>query len=92
MNINIILIIILCIIFFNQNKIINIVEKYTANNIEKYTAIIVEPRKHKALELVLTNFLENLDDRWNFIIFHGLENEIYIKNIIQNKPQNNRIK
>ena len=100
MNINIILIIILCIIFFNQNKIINIVEKYTANNVEKYTAnivekytaIIVEPRKHKALELVLTNFLENLDDRWNFIIFHGLENEIYIKNIIQNKPQNNRIK
>ena len=30
----------------------------------KYTAIIVEPRKHKALELVLTNFLKNLNDYW----------------------------
>ena len=29
------------------------------NNSSIYTAIIVEPRKHKALEFVLKNFLEN---------------------------------
>ena len=30
----------------------------------KYTAIIVEPRKHIALEFVLNNFLENLNNDW----------------------------
>ena len=33
-------------------------------NNAKYTAIIIEPRTHKALEFVLNNFLENLNDDW----------------------------
>jgi len=48
----------------------------------KYTAIIVEPRCHKALSFVLQNFFENLSDEWGFIIFHGTKNEQYVKNII----------
>jgi hypothetical protein len=48
----------------------------------KYTAIIVEPRCHKALSFVLQNFFENLSDEWGFIIFHGTNNEEYVKNII----------
>ena len=36
---------------------------------EKYTAIITEPRIHPAWKLVLNNFLTNLDERWNFLIF-----------------------
>jgi hypothetical protein len=48
----------------------------------KYTAIIIEPRKHKALTFVLTNFLENLSNEWDFIIFHGINNSEYIKNIL----------
>jgi hypothetical protein len=28
----------------------------------KYTAVIIEPRQHKALQFVLNNFLENLND------------------------------
>lgn len=60
-----------------------LIEPFSNNGI--YTAIIIEPREHKALELVLTNFTNNLDDRWNFIIFHGSNNINYIKNIIQTK-------
>jgi len=57
-------------------------EKYSNN--EKYTAVIVEPREHNALEFVLNNFLTNLSDSWNIIIFHGTENINYINNIIDN--------
>ena len=48
----------------------------------KYSAIIIEPRKHRALEFVLQNFLENLSDEWNIIIFHGNENVDYVKDIV----------
>ena len=49
----------------------------------KYTAVIVEPRCHRALRFVLQNFFENLSDEWGFIIFHGTENEHFCKNITQ---------
>jgi hypothetical protein len=51
----------------------------------KYTAIIVEPRKHIALEFVLNNFLENLNNDWNIIIYHGNKNIIYLQDIIDTK-------
>jgi hypothetical protein len=54
----------------------------------KYTAIIIEPRKHNALSFVLKNFLENLNNHWNIIVFHGLTNETYIKNIVKNHLDN----
>lgn len=47
-----------------------------------YTAIIVEPRQHKALLFVLNNFLENLSYEWNIIIFHGINNYDFLINII----------
>ena len=50
-----------------------------------YTAIIVEPREHKALPYVLENFLNNLSDDWSFIIFHGNLNLKFIINIINEK-------
>ena len=61
---------------------------------EKYTAIIVEPRKHAALEMVLQNFTSILDSRWEFIIFHGTKNEEYVKKIVNEKlgDNKNRIK
>jgi hypothetical protein len=64
-----------------------------ADSGETYTAVIIEPRKHKAFEFVMRNFLENLDSRWNFIVFHGTENETYVKNILEEKfgEQSNRI-
>lgn len=51
-----------------------------------YTAIIVEPRKHKALELVLTNFTSMLDQRWQFVILHCNMNESFVKKIIDKIP------
>ena len=47
-----------------------------------YSAIIIEPRIHYAFNLVLSNFLKNLDNNWNFIIFHSKYNEKYLKNLI----------
>jgi hypothetical protein len=47
-----------------------------------YTAVIIEPRKHPAMQFVLKNFLENLDERWGFMIFHGIENEQWLKEMI----------
>jgi len=51
----------------------------------KYTALIVEPRKHPSLEFVLDNFLSNLDDKWIFIIYCGLQNQSWVENIINTK-------
>jgi hypothetical protein len=78
--ITIILCIITIILYSRYNK-----PKY------KYTAIIIEPREHKALNYVLTNFYNNLSDEWQIIIFHGTNNINYVKNIV-NKFDTNRIK
>ena len=59
----------------------------------KYTAIIIEPRKHKALEFVLNNMLECLSKEWNIVFFHGINNIEYSENIVNklNNIHNNRI-
>lgn len=49
-----------------------------------YTAIIVEPRRHKALSFVLNNILTNLSDDWNVVVCHGTQNEKYVNDIINN--------
>ena len=49
----------------------------------KYTAVIIEPRKHKALEFVLCNALENLSEEWQVILFHGTKNRDYVKGIME---------
>lgn len=58
-----------------------------------YTAIIIEPRRHPALQFVLKNFLENLDERWQFIIFHGTDNEQWLRDMIDTEfiPDKDRI-
>lgn len=59
----------------------------------KYTAIIIEPRKHKALEFVLNNICKCLSNEWKVILFHGKNNEVYSKKIVKkiNKEFNERI-
>ena len=59
----------------------------------KYTAVIVEPREHKALEFVLRNFFLNLSDEWGFIIFHGNKNKDFIYNLFDTslKEYKNRV-
>ena len=51
----------------------------------EYTAVIVEPREHKALEFVLHNFLENLDDKWNIILIHSKDNDLFVDDIIDRR-------
>ena len=65
-------------------------QNYEQNNKGIYTAIIVEPRQHNAMEFVLTNFTNFLDERWNFIIFHGTQNQEFVENIIDNKLQKDK--
>lgn len=55
-------------------------------SIGMYTAVMVEPRKHRAMEFVLKNFLENLDARWGFILFHGTTNKEWLEAIISKFP------
>ncbi len=54
------------------------------NNIFNKSAVIVEPRITNLLELVIKNFMWFLHDEWNLIVFHGTENEVYIKDIVKN--------
>ena len=72
--ISIILFVLITLIIRYTNK-----EGYINNY--KYTAIIIEPREHKALEFVLQNFNDNLSDDWQFIVFHGNKNKEYTENI-----------
>jgi hypothetical protein len=60
---------------------------------EKYTAVITEPRIIPSWKLVLNNFLTNLDERWNFIIFCGLLNKEFLQDLIDTnfKEHKNRI-
>ena len=85
--------------YTRKNRLKKSIKKKIKNKKQKggnsaYTAIIVEPRKHKALHYVLQNFLENLDNNWNIIVFHGNLNKEYIENIINNHlgKYKNRIK
>ena len=55
-----------------------------------YTALIIEPRKHAAMQFVLTNFYENLDERWNFLIYHGIENEDWMKELVNTFSEGNK--
>lgn len=44
-----------------------------------YTAVIIEPRKHRALPFLIRNLLENLPISWVIQIFHGTENSEWLE-------------
>jgi hypothetical protein len=69
---------------YNNNYYYNNYSKhiYFTEVLPYFTAIIIEPREHKALSLVLNNFIKNLDKNWTFYIYHGINNKKLIKNII----------
>jgi hypothetical protein len=72
----------------NNNKVVEFFINKPQESIttdRKYTAVIVEPRQHKALEFVLNNFMENLNDDWAFIIFHSNTNKNMVENIMNTK-------
>jgi hypothetical protein len=50
---------------------------------EPCTAIIVEPRKHRALAFVVRNVLENLEATWSVRIYHGTGNSEFVKKLLE---------
>lgn len=58
-------------------------------NLDKNIVVIVEPRKHKAMQFVLQNLLEN--QNWDIQIFHGYDNKQYILDIIKDLDRKDRI-
>ena len=49
----------------------------------KYYAVIVEPRRHPCMEYVCKNILRFLNDDWGLHIFHGTDNEEWIKDMFE---------
>jgi hypothetical protein len=74
-------------LYNNNNNYYNNYSKhiYFTEVLPYFTAIIIEPREHKALSLVLNNFIKNLGKNWTFYIYHGIKNEEFINNIIDNE-------
>jgi len=54
-------------------------------------AVIVEPREHKGLPLVVRNVLKNLDSSWSVQIFHGVSNKAWIQKEFENEIASRRI-
>jgi len=50
---------------------------------EPCTAVIVEPRKHRALGFVVKNVLENLPANWNVRIYHGTKNREFVEKLLE---------
>jgi len=73
---SIIIIALMCVVFYFVSS------TKKENYANKYTAVIIEPREHKALSFVVKNFLENLSNEWNVIIMHGNNNSEFINNIL----------
>jgi len=58
-------------------------EFMVASQSEPCTAIIIEPRKHRALSFVIQNVLENLPTNWNVRIYHGTENREFVESLLE---------
>jgi len=74
-----------------QTILKKIKESKTEKNLEKKTAIIVEPRKCEALPYVLSNFFENLDETWSFIIYCGNLNKDFVEEFLNKSKGNRRV-
>jgi len=74
-----------------QTILKKIKESKTEKNLEKKTAIIVEPRRCEALPYVLSNFFENLDETWSFIIYCGNLNKDFVDNFLNKSKGNRRV-
>jgi len=66
----------------NYQGLVNDPPPFNPKNKYKYSAVIVETKKHKALQFVLENIRDNLSNEWGIVLFHGNKNIDYINNII----------
>ena len=54
-------------------------------------AVIIEPRQHKGLPVVVRNVLRNLDASWSVQIFHGIGNLTWLKEELKEELKEGRI-
>jgi len=47
-----------------------------------YTAVIIEPREHKALPFVINNFLNGLNEDWSILILCSIQNEAFVNRLL----------
>lgn len=59
---------------------------------EKYTAVVIEPRRHKALPFLLKNLLENLSLDWSIKVFHGQENSEWFHELLKEFGPTDRVR
>lgn len=60
---------------------------------KRYTAVLIETRKHKALEFVIRNFLTTLSDEWDFLFFCGNTNKVFFTELLESFTEyRNRIR
>jgi hypothetical protein len=52
----------------------------------KYEAVIIEPRKHKYFEYVCKNILRFTNSQWGLHVYHGTENEEFVKEKLKDVP------
>jgi 3,5-epimerase/4-reductase len=66
---------------------------WVAPEVSKYAAVIIEPRKHAALEFIINSTMYFLRDQFSLYIMHGTENEEFVKQLVQkNKWKNVQLK
>jgi hypothetical protein len=53
------------------------------NDNPTYYAVIVEPRKHRNFEYVCKNILRFTGEHWGLHIFHGTQNEAFVKSALR---------
>jgi len=51
----------------------------------KYTAVMIEPRQHRAISFVLDNICSNLSDEWGILVLHGNQNKEFVQQIVDNE-------
>lgn len=49
----------------------------------RYSMVIVEPRKHENFEFVCKTMLRFTNDAWGLHVFHGLDNEVFVKDALK---------
>jgi hypothetical protein len=53
----------------------------------RYTAVLVEPRQHRAIEFCIRNLIENLDSDWDVLVLHGNLSAEYVRDVVSKFPE-----
>jgi len=71
--------------FVTDNKFLidMLVPRSVCPDTVKYSMVIVEPRKHDNFEFVCKTMLRFTSDTWGLYVFHGTDNEVFVKDALK---------